>query len=82
MVSFGVFLKSNLAFAVFKLPGNKLSLIERLQSGDIGLAKISTPSFRNSRDMLTMPAASGGFKPFKIFNIFPGIFQKIQNLSL
>ena len=37
----------------------------------IGLAKISTPSFRNLLNRLLMPATLGGFKPFKTFNIFP-----------
>ena len=59
-------------FTILQLLGNELSLIQWLQSCEIGLAKISAPSFRNLRDKLTMPAALDGFKPFNIFNIFLG----------
>ena len=52
--------------------GGELSLIERLKSWQIGLAKISSPSFRNLPDKLSMPAALDGFKPFKILNIISG----------
>ena len=57
-------------FTILQLLGNELSLIEWLQSCEIGLAKILVPSFRNLRDKLTMPAALERFKPFNIFNIF------------
>ena len=67
-----LFLKSSLTFANLLLLGNKLSLIGILKSWEIGLAKMSAPSFRNLPDMLSMPAALDGFKPFKIFNIFSG----------
>ena len=63
------FLKNGLAFAILQLLGNEFGLIERLQSWEIGLAKISTPSFRNLPDKLSMPAALDAFKPYKIFNI-------------
>ena len=63
------FLKCGLTFATLQLLGNELSLIERLQSWDIGFAKISAPSFRNLPDKLSMPAALDGFKPLKVFNI-------------
>ena len=66
------FLKSGLAFAILQFLGNDLSLIKRLQSRRIGLAKISAPSFRNVPEKLSMPVALNGFKPFKIFNIFSG----------
>ena len=67
-----LFLKSGLIFTILQLLGNELSLIKWLQSCEIGLAKISAPSFRNLGDNLTMPAALNGFKPFNIFNIFSG----------
>ena len=60
-------------------------MIERLQSWDVGLAKISGPSFRNLPDKLSMPAALDGFKPFKIFNIFSGNVSenpKLKSLNL
>ena len=66
------FLKSGLIFTILQLLGNELSLIEWLQSCEIGLAKISAPSFRNLRDKLTRPTALDGLKPFNIFNIFSG----------
>ena len=80
------FLKCGLTFATLQLPGNELSLIERLQSWDIGFAKISAPTFRNLPDKLSMPTALDGFKPidgldgFKYLIFFQEIFQKIQNL--
>ena len=64
------FLKSGLTFTILQLLGNKIDLIERLQSWKIGLAKISAPSFRNLPDKLSMPAALAGCRPFKICNIF------------
>ena len=81
------FLKSNLTFAILKLLGNKLSLIERLKSWQIGLAKISAPSFRNLPDKLLMPTALDGFKPFKILNIFSDVsehtkFKSLKSLSM
>ena len=79
------FLKSGLTFAILQLLGNELSLIERLQSWEIGLAKISAPSFRNLPDKLSMPAALDGFKHFKIFNIFSGDVSensKFKSLNL
>ena len=44
-------------FFILQLLGSKLSLIEGLQSWEIGIAKISAPSFRNLPDKLSMPAA-------------------------
>ena len=79
------YLKSGLIFAILQLLGNELRLIERLQSWEIGLAKISAPSFRNLPDKLSMPAALDGFKPFKIFNIFSGDVSensKFKSLNL
>ena len=81
-----------MTFAILPILVNELSLIERLQSWEIGLAKISVPSFRNLSDKLSMPAALDRFKPFKIFvrrwifqnvfqNILSGDVSKIQNLS-
>ena len=66
------FFKNGLTFPILQHLGRELSLIERLQSCEIGLAKISVSSFRNLRDKSTMPAALDGFKPFNIFNIFLG----------
>ena len=77
-----------MTFAILKLLENKLSLIERLQSWQIGLAKISAPSFRNlPDDKLLMPTALDGFKPFKIFNIFSDVseytkFKSLKSLSM
>ena len=71
-----------MAFAFFQILGNELSLIEWLQSWDIGLAKISGPSFRNLPDKLSIPVAFDGFNYFKIFNIIQEMFQKIQYLTL
>ena len=51
------FLKCSLIFAILQHLGNELSLIERLQSWDIGLAKTSVPSFRSLPDNLSMLAA-------------------------
>ena len=62
--------KGGLTFAILKLLGNQLNLIERLKSWDIGLAKTSAPCFRNFPERLSMPAASDWFKPFKIFKNF------------
>ena len=59
------FLKIGLTFAILQLLGNKFSLIERLQSWDINLAKISVPSFRHLPDKLLMPAALDAFNPFE-----------------
>ena len=59
-----------MTFAILQLLGNKLSLIERLQSLEIGLAKMSVPTFGHLPDMLSMSAALDGFKPFKIFDFF------------
>ena len=71
-----------MTFAGLQLLGNELSLIEWLQSWEIGLAQISVPSFRNLLDNLSMPAALDGFKSFKIFNIFSGdISENSKNLS-
>ena len=67
------FLKSGLIFAILQLLGNELSLTERFQILEIGLAKISAPSFRNLPDNLSMPTAFDRFR----LNIFPEIFQKI-----
>ena len=53
------FLKSASTFPILKLLGNKLSLTEELKSCEIGIAKISVPSFRNLPDKLSMPAALG-----------------------
>ena len=72
-------------FATLQLLGNKLSLIERLQGCDIGLAKISVTSFRNLPDKLWISAALHEFKPFKIFNIFSGDISensKFKSLNL
>ena len=66
------FLESGLTFTILQLPGNELSLIERLQSWDIARAKILAPFFRNLPDKLPMPTALSGFKLFQIFNIFSG----------
>ena len=66
------FSKSALTFEISQLLGNELSLKERLQSWEIGLAKISVQYFRNLPDKLSMPSALDEFKPFKIFNIFSG----------
>ena len=60
------FLKSSFTFAILQPPGNKLSLIERLQSWDTGLVKTLVPSFRNLPDKFLIPAALDGFKPFKM----------------
>ena len=49
----------------------ELSLIERLQSWNIGHAKTWAP-YKNLPDKLSMPAALDGFKPYKILNIFSG----------
>ena len=65
-----LFIKKGLTFATLQLLGNEFSLIERLQSLETGLAKISALPFRNLPDKLSMPAALDGVKPFKIFNIF------------
>ena len=65
-----LFIKKGLTFATLQLLGNEFSLIERLQSLEIGLAKISALPFRNLPDKLSMPAALDGVKSFKIFNIF------------
>ena len=65
-----LFLKNVLTFAILQLLGRELSLVERLQSCEIGPAKISAPSFRNFRDKLTMPAALDEFKSFNIFSKF------------
>ena len=54
----------------------ELSLIERLQSWDIGHIKTSAMSFKNLSDKLSMPATLDGFKPFKILNNFPGDVSK------
>ena len=71
-----------MTFAGLQLLGNELSLIEWLQSWEIGLAQIWVPSFRNLLDNLSMPAALDGFKSFKIFNIFSGdISENSKNLS-
>ena len=58
-VSFGAFFKKCFHFSNLKLLGNKLSLIEELKSCEIGIAKISVPSFRNLPDKLSMSAALG-----------------------
>ena len=79
------FLKSSLTFATLQLLGNELSLIKRLQSYEIGLGKISVPSFRNIPDRLSMPAALDAFKAFKPFNIFFGDVSensKFKSLNL
>ena len=55
-----------------KFLGKELSLIERLQSWDIGCAKTWVPSFKNLPNKLSMPAALDEFKPFKIVNILSG----------
>ena len=55
-----------------KFLGNELSLIERLQSWDIGCAKTWVQSFKNLPNKLSMPAALDEFKSFKIVNIFSG----------
>ena len=47
------FLKCGLNFTILQLLGNKLSLTERLQSCEIGLAKISASSFRNLPNKLS-----------------------------
>ena len=61
-----------IGLTILQLLGNELSLIERLQNWEIGLAKISAPSFRNLPNKLSMRAVLDGFKPFKIFYIFSG----------
>ena len=71
-----------MTFAGLQLLGNELSLIEWLQSWEIGLAQISVPSFRNLLDNLSMPVALDGFKSFKVFNVFSGdISENSKNLS-
>ena len=77
----GPFLKSGLTFAILELLGNKLSLTERLQSWEIGLAKILAPSFRNLPNKLSIPVALDGFKLFKIFNIFSGDVSKTSKFK-
>ena len=67
-----LFFKNGLSFPILQLLGKELSLIERWQSCEVGLAKISVSSFRNFRDKSAMPAALAGLKPFNIFNIFLG----------
>ena len=74
------FLKSDLTFSILQLSENELSLIERLQSWDIGLAKISGASFRNLPDKLSLPATLDGFETIKIFNIISGDISK--NISI
>ena len=61
-----------------------MSLTERLQSWEIGLAKISAPSFRNLPDKLSTTATLDGFKPFKILNIFSDVSEnsKFKSLNL
>ena len=61
-----------MTFAILRHLGDELSLIETLKSWENGLAKISSPSFRNLPDKLSIPAALNGFKPFKILNIISG----------
>ena len=51
-----------MTFAISQLLGNELSLLERLQNWDIGLAKISASFCRNLPDKLSMPAGLVGFK--------------------
>ena len=80
-----LFLKKWFEFWNFTTSKNELGLIERLQSWEIGLAKISAPSFRNLPDKWSMPAALDGFKAFKIFNIFSGDIlenSKFESLNL
>ena len=77
------FLKRGLTLAILQLLGKKLSLIERLQSWDIGCAKLRVPPFKNLPHKLSMPAALDGLKPFKILNIFSGdVSLKVENSSL
>ena len=64
-VSFGAFLKKQFDFCNFTNSSEWVEFDRRLQSWEIGLAKISVPSFRNLSDKLSMPAALDGFKPFK-----------------
>ena len=59
-----------------QLLGKDLSSIERLQSWDIGHYKTWAPSFKNLPDKLSMPATLGGFKTFKILDIFSGDVSK------
>ena len=66
------FLKRGLTLAILQLLGKELSLIERLQSWDIGRAKTWAPSFKNLPDKLSMPAALDGWKPSKRLNVFTG----------
>ena len=61
-----------MTFAILRHLGDELSFIETLKSWEIDLAKISSPSFRNLPDKLSIPAALNGFKPFKILNIISG----------
>ena len=80
-----LFLKNWFEFWNFTTSKNELGLIERLQSWEIGFAKISAPSFRKLPDKLSMPAALDGFKTFKIFNIFSGDIlenSKFESLNL
>ena len=60
---------NRLTFAILQLLGSKLSLIERLQSWDIGFPKISVPFFRHIPDKLSMPTALDEFKPLKMFDM-------------
>ena len=71
-----------MTFVLLQLLGNELGFIERLQSWEVGLGKISAPSFRNLPDRLSIPAPLDWSKPFKIFNIFSRDVSEIQNLSL
>ena len=60
---------SGLSLAILQLFGKELSLIERLQSLDIGCAKTSAPSFKNIADKLPMLVVLDGFEPFKILRL-------------
>ena len=52
-----VFLKISSTFANLKARGNLFKDIERLQISVAGLARTSTPSFRNPPGCLSTPAA-------------------------
>ena len=69
-------LKSSLTFVILQLLGNDLSLIERLESWKLGLAKISASSYRNLLANLSVSASLEGFKTFKLFAILSGDFSK------
>ena len=59
-----------------------MSLIKRLQSSNVDLAKISTPSLRDLPDNLSMSAALDGLNLSKYFKFFLDAMKNSKFKSL